>query len=834
MKFFESQFFFNVQNHDICKLIEVIFKPPISNYLQMKISNNWLKDYIKTDLKSDKIGEYLTDIGLEVEVIEKYESVKGSLEGIVVGKVLTCEQHPNADKLKKTTVDVGNGKILNIVCGAPNVAAGQVVPVAVIGTKIYSKDGNSFDIKEAKIRGEVSQGMICAEDELGLSDDHGGIMILDETKYEIGKNFADYFELSNDEVYEIGLTPNRTDAMSHYGVARDLNAFLVSNQMKSEFEKLSSKAIVVDGTHDFQIEVEDSELCPRYIGAIIENVQVAESPAWLRDRLKAIGLSPINNIVDITNFILHGYGQPLHAFDADKIAGKKVKVGVNNKETKFTTLDGVERTLNGSEIMIKDGENNPMCIAGVFGGLNSGVSENTKTIFLESAYFNPVAVRKAAKAHGLNTDASFRFERGVDPNSTKTAIQNAIAMIEDIAGGKFKGELLEHFPVKLEDHYVILRFSKVEQILGTKIHREKIKEILKSLEITVLNEIQNGLELSVPAYRADVTREIDVIEEILRIYGYNKIDAPQKISFTPVRLNFDDQDALENSWARTLQSNGFNEVMNNSLTSVKDENDAVKLLNPLSGDLAFMRKSLLEGLLQNSDYNIKRKNADIKFFEFGKIYHKKEKYEERKQLAILVSGREDAENWLQPKSATDFYYLKSYVKILLDKLNLEIEEKYSDDTRFSEGLEYISNGKTIARLGKVSSDLLKDADIDQACFYAEIELEICQELRAKDNLKFKDITKFNKIRRDLALLIDKNVSYEELYTMAKKNPSKYLKNINLFDVYEGKNLPEGKKSYALSFELLNEEKTLEEKDISEVMNSLINSFQKEFAAELRS
>lgn len=800
----------------------------------MKISNNWLKDYIKTDLKSDKIGEYLTDIGLEVEGIDKFESVKGSLAGIIVGKVLTCEQHPNADKLKKTTVDVGSGKVLNIVCGAPNVAAGQIVPVAVVGTKIYSKDGNSFDIKEAKIRGEVSQGMICAEDELGLSDDHGGIMVLDETKYEVGKNFADYFELANDEVYEIGLTPNRTDAMSHYGVARDLNAFLVSNQMKSEFEKLSSKAIVVEGTHDFQIEVEDSELSPRYIGVIIENVKVAESPSWLKDRLKAIGLSPINNIVDITNFILHGYGQPLHAFDADKIAGKKVKVGVNEKGTKFTTLEGVERTLNGSEIMIKDGENNPMCIAGVFGGLNSGVSENTTTIFLESAYFNPVAVRKAAKAHGLNTDASFRFERGVDPNSTKTTIQKAIDLIEEIAGGKLKGELLEHFPTKLEDHYVILRFSKVEQILGTKIHKEKIKEILKSLEITVLNEIQNGLEVSVPAYRADVTREIDVIEEILRIYGYNKIDAPQKISFSPVKLKFDDQDALENSWARTLQSNGFNEVMNNSLTSVKDETDAVKLLNPLSGDLAFMRKSLLEGLLQNADYNVKRKNADIKFFELGKIYHKKEKYEERKQLAILVSGREAAENWLQPKSATDFYYLKSYVKVLLDKLNLDVEEKYSDDARFSEGLEFVSNGKTIARLGKVSADLLKDADIDQACFYAEIELEICQNLRAKENLKFKDIPKFNKIRRDLALLINKNVSYEELYHSAKKNPSKYLKNINLFDVYEGKNLPEGKKSYALSFELLNEEKTLEEKDISEVMNSLIKTFQKEFAAELRS
>ena len=799
----------------------------------MKISNNWLKDYIKTDLKTEKIGEYLTDIGLEVEGIEKYESVKGSLEGIVVGKVLTCEQHPNADKLKKTTVDVGNGKILNIVCGAPNVAAGQIVPVAVVGTKIHTKDGNSFDIKEAKIRGEVSQGMICAEDEMGLSDDHGGIMILDET-YKIGDDFSKYFELSNDEVYEIGLTPNRTDAMSHYGVARDLNAFLVSNQMKSEFEKAVSKPLTIEGTTDFQLEVEDSELCPRYIGAVIENVKVAESPDWLKNRLEAIGLSPINNIVDITNFILHGFGQPLHAFDADKIKGKKVKVGVNKEGTKFTTLDGTERALNGSEIMIKDGENNPMCIAGVFGGQNSGVSNDTKTIFLESAYFNPIAVRKGAKFHGLNTDASFRFERGVDPNNVRTAITHAISMMEEISGGKLVGPLLEHYPKKIEDHYVILRFSKVEQILGTKIHKEKIKEILKSLDINVLNEIQNGLEISVPAYRADVTREIDVIEEILRIYGYNKIDSPQKISFTPVKLSFDDQDALENSWARTLQSNGFNEVMNNSLTTVKDETDAVKLLNPLSGDLAFMRTSLMEGLLENADYNIKRKNSDIKFFELGKIYHKREgKYEERKQLAILVSGRNVAENWLQPKSATDFYYLKSYVKILLDKLNLNIEEKSLEDARFSDALELVSEGKTIARLGKVSPQSLKDADLDQDCFYAEIELETCQSLRSKENFKFVDIPKFNKIRRDLALLIDKNISYNDLYKSAKKNPSKYLKNINLFDVYEGKNLPEGKKSYAMSFELLNEEKTLEEKEISEVMNSLIKSFQKEFSAELR-
>ena len=799
----------------------------------MKISNNWLKDYIKTDLSSEKIGAFLTDIGLEVEGIEKYESVKGSLEGIVVGKVLTCEQHPNADKLKITTVEVGSGKILNIVCGAPNVAAGQTVPIAVVGTKIYDKKGSFFEIAKAKIRGEVSEGMICAEDELGLSDDHGGIMVLDEETYKVGEPFAKYFSLTNDEVYEIGLTPNRTDAMSHYGVARDLQAFLSNNGVKSEFEKISTAIVSTEGEHGFELEVEDSALCPRYIGAIIENVKIAPSPAWLQDRLKAIGLSPINNVVDITNYILHGLGQPLHAFDADKISGKKVKVGVNEAGTKFTTLDGIERTLNGSEIIIKDGNNQPMCIAGVFGGSESGVSEETKTIFLESAYFNPVAIRKAAKSHGLNTDASFRFERGVDPNNTRTAITQAIKLIEEITGGKKIGSLLEHYPNKIEDAKIIFRYSKLDQILGVKIHREKIKEILKSLEIKAVNDIADGLELAVPAYRADVTREIDVIEEILRIYGYNKVDAPQKISFTPVKLSFDDQDALENSWARTLQSNGFNEVMNNSLTSVKDETNAVKLLNPLSKELTFMRKSLLEGLLENTIYNINRKNQDIKFFELGKIYHKKEKYEERKQLAILISGRTYSENWLMPKSASDFYMLKAYVKVLFDKLSLETEEISLEDDRFGDALEIISKGNTIARLGKVSPKLLKEYDIDQDCFYAEIEIETVQKLRSKENFKFVDIPKFNKIRRDLALLVDKNVNYAELYKLAKKNPSKYLKNINLFDVYEGKNLPEGKKSYALSFELLNEEKTLEDKDITAVMDSLIKNFKKEFNAELR-
>ncbi len=800
----------------------------------MKISNNWLKDYIKIDLKTEKVGEYLTDIGLEVEGIDKFESVKGSLEGIVVGKVLTCEKHPNADKLKKTTVDVGNGKILNIVCGAPNVEAGQTVPVAVVGTKIYAKDGSFFEIKEAKIRSEVSQGMICAEDELGLSDDHGGIMVLDADKYEVGKDFASYFELTNDEVLEIGLTPNRTDAMSHYGVARDLNAFLVSNQLKSTFDKIKSLPINTEGETDFTLEVEDNELCPRYIGAVIENVEIKESPSWLKDRLKAIGLSPINNVVDITNYILHGLGQPLHAFDADKITDKKVKVGVAKEGTKLTTLDGVERTLNGGEITIKNGKDEPMCLAGVFGGATSGVSNETKTIFLESAYFNPVAIRKAAKAHALNTDASFRYERGVDPNITRTAITHAIKMIEEIAGGKMVGQLLEHYPKKIDNQYIILRFTKVEQILGTKIHREKIKEILRSLEIEILNEIQNGLEISVPPYRADVTREIDVIEEILRIYGYNKIDAPQKISFTPVKLSKNDQDELENSWARTLQSQGFNEVMNNSLTAEKyvSEN-AVKLLNPLSSDLNFMRTSLLEGLLGNTIYNINRKTADVKFFELGKIYHKNAQYEERKQLALLVSGREVAENWLQPKSATNFYYLKGYVKVLLEKIGVAFEERALEDDRFADAMEFVVKNKVVARIGKVSNALLKSFDIEQECFYAEIEVEVAQALRSQDNLKFVDIPKFNKIRRDLALLLDKNVSYSELYKAAKKNKSPFLKEVNLFDVYEGKNLPEGKKSYALSFELLNEVKTLEEKEISEVMNSLIKTFEKDFEATLR-
>lgn len=799
----------------------------------MKISNNWLGEYLNTDLKVERLGEILTDIGLEVEGIEPFETIKGSLEGIIIGQVLSCEKHPNADKLNLTRVDIGSLEPLAIVCGAPNVQTGQRVAVATIGTTLYAKDGSSFEIKQAKIRGEVSQGMLCSEVELGLGEDSSGIMVLDEERFEVGKPLSEIIEVGSDFVFEIGLTPNRTDAMSHYGVARDLHAYLASNAIKSDFEKLSLQPLEGQGESDLELEIEDSSLTPRYVGALIEGVSVEESPEWLQNRLLAIGLSPINNIVDITNYVLHGLGQPLHAFDAQKIESHKVKVGTLEKGTKFTTLDGIERTLNGEEILIKDGENTPLCIAGVFGGLNSGVSSETTSIFLESAYFNPVAIRKAAKFHGLSTDASFRFERGVDPAQTKVAISYAIKLIEELAGGTLIGEVKDVYPQAIQDHYVVFRYSMLDQILGIKIHREKVKEILKALDITILNEIQNGLELSIPAYRADVTREIDVIEEVLRIYGYNKVESPSKFSFSPVKLSSNDQDELENTWARALQSNGFNEVMNNSLTSLTEPKDAVKLLNPLSGELAYMRTSLMEGLLENAAYNINRKSPNLKFFELGKIYHKTKTYTERKQLALLTTGKDLAENWKTQGEVSDFYRLKGYVYLLLNRLGLNLEEVALEDTRFSDAIAIQAEGKVVARLGKVSKTALKEADVDQSCYYAELELELAHSLRATGNLKFTEPAKFNIIRRDLALLLDQNVSYSELLKVLWKKPSSYLRKVDLFDVYEGDKLPQGKKSYAMSFQLLNEQKTLEEKEISQVMASIIALLEKEFGATLR-
>lgn len=799
----------------------------------MKISHNWLSDYLQTDLQVEKIGDILTDIGLEVEGIETFETLKGGLEGIVVGKVLECEPHPNADKLKKTKVDVGQNQLLDIVCGAPNVAQGQKVAVATIGTVLYGKDGSSFEIKEAKIRGEKSQGMLCSEVELGLGEDHSGILVLEDSEFKVGELLKDHFEVYKDFVYEIGLTPNRTDAMSHYGVARDLSAYFQSSGLKANFDKVTLQPLESEESHEIKITIEDEALSPRYLGAVIEGVTVEESPEWLSNRLKSIGLVPINNVVDITNYILHSLGQPLHAFDLDEIKGNEVRVGTLEKGTKFVTLDGVERTLGGAEIMIKDGEQNPLCIAGVFGGQNSGVKSTTKRVFLESAYFDPVAVRKGAKLHGLNTDASFRFERGVDPNLTKTALSYAVKLIEDLAGGTLRGEVLEHYPKPIKKSYVVLRYSMLDQILGIKIHREKVKEILRSLEIDILNEIQNGLELEVPTFKADVTREIDVIEEILRIYGYNKVEAPSKFSFSPVKIDLMDVQELENTWARMLQGSGFTEVMNNSLRQVEDTSEAVKLLNPLSGELAYMRISLLDGLLENAAYNINRKASNLKFFELGNIYHKRESYEERRQISLLITGKEKGDHWSTKEEEVNFFTLKSYVLLLLNRIGVQIEEKPLEDSRFKEGIELFIGEKVVGRIGVVSDAFLKRADMGQACFYAELELGALQEIRASQELKFRELPKFNIVRRDLALLLDKNILYSDLVQEVWKSPSPFLKKVGLFDVYEGKNLPEGKKSYALNFELLNEEKTLEEKEIAEVMNGLIKTFETKFGAQIR-
>jgi len=797
----------------------------------MNISDKWLRTHIETVLSADEIGEVLTNIGLEVEGINKYESVKGSLVGVVVGKVLSCQKHPNADKLKLTKVDVGGEIPLHIVCGAPNVAEGQMVAVATIGTVIYLKTGESFTISRSKIRGEISEGMLCSEEELNLGEGKDGIMIL-PSDYAIGKPLSEYIKVEQDKIYEIGLTPNRSDAMSHYGVARDLSAYLSFNNIKSRFNQFSVPNISSEDEHDFKLIVEDENLCPRYLGAIIEGVRVEDSPEWLKNKLKSIGVGTINNIVDVTNYVLHSYGQPLHAFDADKIIGKVVRVGTVKSGTKFKALDDSQYILNGSELIIKDAENTPMCIAGVFGGKDSGVSPNTNSVFLESAYFDPVAVRKSAKSCNISTDASFRFERGVDPNFTKNALLIAIELIQNISGGKLKGEILEFYPKKIESFKVSLRFSKVKEIIGVKIDNNSIKKILKSLEIEILSENDETLEISVPPYRADVKREIDVIEEILRIYGYNRVESHSKIEFTPAKVN--DQNSLENYWARVLQANGFNEVMNNSLTSSKYKNEqTVSLLNPLSGELSSMRQSLLDGLLQNVDYNIKRKNPDTKFFEFGKIYSKTEKYHERRQLALIVSGNDCSENWLISKSPTNFFILKGYVEQLLSKFRLSTTERPIErDDRFSDGVEIIYEDKILAKIGIPTKKNLMDADIEANVFYAEIELENCLELENTNNFKFKNIPKFNKVRRDLALLLDKSVSYSDIFEISK-NISTYVKKIQLFDVFEGKNLPEGKKSYALSFELLNEEKTLEDSEINSIMNEFIKIYQKKFGAELR-
>ncbi|WP_375239160.1 phenylalanine--tRNA ligase subunit beta [Aurantibacter sp.] len=808
----------------------------------MKISYNWLKQFLQTDWTTNQTSELLTDLGLEVEGINTYQSVKGGLKGVVVGEVLTCAQHENADKLKVTTVNIGLENPIQIVCGAPNVSAGQKVPVATIGTTLHTQEGEAWTIKKGKIRGEESHGMICAEDELGLGKSHDGIMVLPEDTT-IGLACADLFKIENDEVFEIGLTPNRSDAMSHFGAARDLKAGLLQKGINLELITPSVSAFHInDRSLKIDIDVQNIEKAPRYCGVSISNIKVAESPEWLQNRLKAIGLAPINNIVDTTNYVLHDLGQPLHAFDAAKISGNKIKVKTVASGTKFKTLDGIERELHEDDLMICDAEK-PLCIAGVFGGLDSGVSNQTTSIFLESAYFNPVSVRKTAKRHALNTDASFRFERGIDPNITEYALKRAAILITEIAGGEVTSDIIDVYSNKIEDFQVRISFDKVTKLIGQEIPKETIKSILTSLEIKVNNVTETGLGLTVPAYRNDVTREADVIEDILRVYGYNNIETTSKLNASIANSSRFDDHKLQNVTGNQLASIGFYEIMANSLTTpnytglseqLKEEHN-ITMLNPLSNDLSVLRQSLLFSGLEAISHNINRRNTDLKFFEFGKTYHDfNGTREEFKRLSILITGQKTSEIWNSPKSETNFFYLKGLVNSVLERLGINrFNEKAVSNDVFSDGLGLYQGKMELVQFGNVQTKVLKHFGISKAIFYADFNWDNIIEVAKRNKIKFTPIPKFPESRRDFALLLDNTVTFNDINTIAKQTEKQLLKSVNLFDVYEGKNLPDGKKSYAVSFTFRDENKTLTDKQVDKVMSKLQQNFENKLNAELR-
>ena len=808
----------------------------------MKISYNWLKQFLKIDWTPEQTSELLTDLGLEVEGIETYQSIKGGLQGIVVGEVLTCIKHPNADKLKVTTVNIGTETPIQIVCGAPNVSAGQKVPVATIGTTLYTEEGEAWSIKKGKIRGEESHGMICAEDELGLGKSHEGILVLDD-HLQAGTCVADIFNIENDHVFEIGLTPNRADAMSHLGVARDLKAGLAQKEINFELITPSASAFHIDNrTLKMDIDVINKDLAPRYSGVTISNLKVKESPSWLQHRLKAIGLSPINNIVDATNYVLHELGQPLHAFDAVKISGNKVEVKTLKTGTKFTTLDGVERELHEDDLMICDQEK-PMCIAGVFGGQDSGVTENTTSIFLESAYFNPVSIRKSAKRHGLNTDASFRFERGIDPNITVYALKRAALLIQELAGGEITSDIIDLYPNKIKDFEVRLSFENAKKLIGEEIPKETIKRILTSLEIKVNNITETGLGLTVPSYRNDVEREADIIEEILRVYGYNNIATTEKLNASISSTSKFEDYKIQNIIGNQLVSQGYFEILSNSLTTpsyvalseqLKEEHN-ISILNPLSNDLSVLRQSLLFSGLEAVSFNINRKRTDLKFLEFGNTYHDfNNKHEEFKHLSLLVTGKQSQENWLSSGKKSDFFYLKGSIITILDRLGISrYNETPTNNDIFSEGIS-LSFGKIkLVDFGLIKKPILKHFDISQEVLYADFNWSSILDIIKHNKIVFKTITKYPEVKRDFALLLDDSVTFSALYKTAKQSEKQLLKSVNLFDVYQGENLPKGKKSYAISFTLQDDKKTLTDKQIDKIMNKLQNNFEREFGAELR-
>ncbi len=808
----------------------------------MKVSYNWIKQFININWSSEETGALLTDLGLEVEGIETFESVPGGLQGVVIGHVLECIQHPNADRLKLTKVDIGASEPVQIVCGAPNVAKGQKVPVATIGTTLYDKEGNPWQIKKGKIRGEESHGMICAEDELGLGESHDGIMILD-SKLKPGTPAASIFEVESDAVFEIGLTPNRADAMSHWGVARDLRAGLLQKGTSIELITPSTSSYHVDNRSlKIDVEVIDKALAPRYCGVTISGLKVAESPSWLQNRLKAIGLTPINNVVDITNYILHDLGQPLHAFDAAKIAGKQVVVKTLPNGTKFKTLDGVVRELHEEDLMICDGEK-PMCIAGVFGGIDSGVTEKTTDIFLESAYFNPISVRKTAKRHGLNTDASFRFERGIDPNSVEYALKVAAIMMEEIAGGQVTSDLIDIYPKKISDHQVVLNFDHATSVIGEEIPREVIKAILMSLDIKINNVTESGIGMTIPAYRNDVTREADVIEEILRVYGYNEIKTTTKLNASIATTQIVEDYKIQNKVGSALTALGFHEMLNNSLTSASytslssdfNKEHHVQMLNPLSQDLAVLRQTMLFGGLETLAFNKNRRATSLQLFEFGKTYFNYPSgREEKKHLSILLSGKRHDDSWTASNDTMSFFYLKGVVTSLLDLLGIDgYSEKAASLKLFSEGVGFSKKKKTLVEFGVVSNKITKHFDLDGEVFYADFNWDFILEEIPTTNFQVQPIPKFPKVKRDFALLLDESVPFEALQKAALQTEKELLTEVALFDVYTGKNLPQGKKSYALSFTLQDTNKTLTDKQIEKIMSKLQQRFEKDFGATLR-
>lgn len=808
----------------------------------MKISYNWLQDYIKINLPIEQISEILTDLGLEVEGIEKIESIKGGLEGLVVGKVLTCEQHPNADKLKVTTVDVGLEKPLQIVCGAPNVKKGQTVPVATIGTVLYDGD-NSFKIKKSKLRGEVSQGMICSEEEIGLGTASDGIMVLDST-IETGKPLAEVFDVESDYVIEIGLTPNRADAMSHYGVARDLRAGLLQKDINTELITPSVSDFQVDErTNKVDVEVLDDDLAPRYSGLTITGIKVKESPKWMQNRLKAIGIQPINNVVDATNYVMHSIGQPLHAYDAAKIKGKKIKVQTLPKDTKFITLDGVERTLHNDDLVVCDAEDNPLCLAGVFGGLKSAVTEDTDAIFLESAYFNPVAIRKTAKRHQLNTDASFRFERGIDPNFVKYALRLVSILIKEIAGGKISSEITDLYPRKIEGFELVVSYDTIYRLIGDEIPKETIQGILASLDIKINSQTTSKLGLMVPPFRVDVKREADIVEEILRVYGYNNVKIADKVNTSVPSFNNLDNNKIQNIIANQLTAQGFYETMANSLTKPEyatysnsiNSDVNVTLLNPLSKDLCVMRQSMLFSGLEAIIYNINRKNKNLKFFEYGNTYHHfSNGFEEKFHLSLFLTGNKAPVNWHSAKGKSDFFYLKGVVKAILERLGItSLKTTPTKNDIFQEGIHFQKGKVKVVEFGVVSSKILKKFGIKQEVLFADFDWKSILNILKKENFNVKPIPKFPEVKRDLALLLDDAVSFKEIYNLALQTEHNLLKKVELFDVYTGDNLPKGKKSYAVSFVLQDINKTLEEKQIDKIMQKLQNAFIKQLKAELR-